>query len=389
MALIEGDENSNTLNGTAEDDAIYGYGAGDLLQGHGGNDSLYGGDGNDLLNGGLGNDLLDGGAGGATAAYYDGPNLVGPGVTVSLALQGQAQDTGGQGFDTLINIDTLYGTRRGDTLIGDDNGNGFIGAGGADLILAGAGDDLIIVSGGSGATVDGGEGQDLLRFWHAATGPLIEETPGPVTFSLALQGAPQDIGHGLLTVTGVEHLSGSRYGDTLIGDEQTNAIGGSLGDDRIEGGGGDDLLMGDRHYFFVQGGWVGDSAGADTLIGGAGNDTLYGGSGDDVLTGGDGSDVFVFRTITEGADLITDLDKHKHRGDVIDLSAIDANSGLEGDQAFVLAKHGLTGQAGEAALVYDHGSGLTSLMLDLDGDALADHTIYIAGKVENFDNFVL
>jgi Ca2+-binding RTX toxin-like protein len=387
MAVIIGDDNPNTLNGTPGDDEIFGLGGGDLLQGFGGDDSLYGGDGNDLLNGNLGNDLLDGGAGGGTAAFYDGPNTVGPGVTVSFALMGQAQNTG-QGFDTLINIDTLYGTRRGDTLIGDEHSQGFIGAGGPDLIQAGGGDDLIVLS-GTGATVDGGAGQDLLRFWHSTNPALPEETAGPVNVSLALQGGPQDTGQGVLTLTGVEHLSGSRYGDTLTGDEQVNHIGGSLGDDRIEGGGGDDSLMGDAHFFVVQGGWVGDSAGNDTLVGGDGNDTLLGGSGNDLLSGGDGADVFVFRAITEGADLIADLDKHHRKGDVIDLSAIDADATLAGDQAFVLAKKGLTGQAGEAALVYDKDTGLTSLMLDLDGDAVADHTIFIAGKFENFDNFVL
>jgi Ca2+-binding RTX toxin-like protein len=72
----------------------------------------------------------------------------------------------------------------------------------------------------------------------------------------------------------------------------------------------------------------------------AGNDTLIGGLGKDSLTGGVGADVFKFNSVSDSSalpkqsDIITDF-KHA-QGDKIDLSAIDANSVLAGDQAFIL-----------------------------------------------------
>ena len=77
---------------------------------------------------------------------------------------------------------------------------------------------------------------------------------------------------------------------------------------------------------------------ADKLSGGLGNDTLIGGLGKDNLTGGVGADIFKFNAInetaatTKNADTITDFKSSEK--DRIDLSAIDANSTLIGNQAF-------------------------------------------------------
>ena len=53
----------------------------------------------------------------------------------------------------------------------------------------------------------------------------------------------------------------------------------------VDGGAGNDLLMGDDGDDFIDGG-----AGNDTLFGGDDDDTLIGGDGDDQLTGGEGKD---------------------------------------------------------------------------------------------------
>jgi hypothetical protein len=75
--------------------------------------------------------------------------------------------------------------------------------------------------------------------------------------------------------------------------------------------------------------------GNDTLIGGVGNDLLFGGAGIDLLTGGGGNDFFCFsgadlETGIENSDIITDF----KAGDRIDLSRIDSNQILPGNQAF-------------------------------------------------------
>ncbi len=85
--------------------------------------SSNGGAGNDRINGGFGNDPnLD------FAAYTDAAS----GVSVSLRLQFQAQDTGGAGMDTLERIEGLIGSVFADTLVGDDGENGLIGNAGRD-----------------------------------------------------------------------------------------------------------------------------------------------------------------------------------------------------------------------------------------------------------------
>ena len=77
------------------------------------------------------------------------------------------------------------------------------------------------------------------------------------------------------------------------------------------------------------------AAGNDTLNGGNGNDTLIGRAGSDNLTGGIGIDTFIYTVLGDSVganiDTITDF---LIGADKIDLSAIDANTGIAGNQAF-------------------------------------------------------
>lgn len=72
-------------------------------------------------------------------------------------------------------------------------------------------------------------------------------------------------------------------------------IRGGPGDDRLVGGSGNDLLIGEAGADRIQGGSGNDvlrgEAGADILHGGLGNDVLRGGFGNDVLIGGAGDDL--------------------------------------------------------------------------------------------------
>lgn len=76
----------------------------------------------------------------------------------------------------------------------------------------------------------------------------------------------------------------------------------------------------------------------DRLIGFSGNDKITGGWGKDILTGGRGADSFIFRSVSESAasvkaaDVITDFERGK---DKIDLSAIDAFSGTSANDTFI------------------------------------------------------
>jgi large repetitive protein len=77
---------------------------------------------------------------------------------------------------------------------------------------------------------------------------------------------------------GDDFLSGFIGDDTLNGGEGSDGIDAGEGNDIISGGAGDDFLNG--------------SLGNDILEGGDGSDTLNGGPGTDTLTGGAGADVF-------------------------------------------------------------------------------------------------
>ncbi|MDW5376381.1 cellulose binding domain-containing protein [Halomonas sp. HP20-15] len=127
--------------------------------------------------------------------------------------------------------------------------------------------------------------------------------------------------------------------------------------------------------------------GDDSLAGNAGDDRLIGGEGSDTLEGGDGADSFVFRSTFESgpddSDRILDFDFAE--GDIIDLSAIDANSALDGDQAFDWrGELGFTGAGGELRL-----SGAT-LQADVNGDGITDMAIeLVGGNVNGADGLIL
>ncbi len=156
------------------------------------------------------------------------------------------------------------------------------------------------------------------------------------------------------------------------GGRHDGAVYGGSGSDRLSGGAGADHLFGDHA------GPVPSDAG----------DRLDGRSGADVLTGGGGADLFVLSRIghstPEAPDLITDLQAI----DRIDLSRLDADTGMAGNQAFHLVAV-LSGAAGEAALAYDPSAGLTRLLLDVDGDGDADAVLLMSGDHHDFTGFIL
>ena len=341
MAIIIGTSGDDTLVGTADPDQIFGLDGNDALFGLDGNDELSGGDGHDFLRGGDGNDSLDGGngddflrgdlgddklhggAGFDRVSYAIG--AVG-GVTVDLNLQGVAQDTGSAGFDALLEIEHLTGTRFDDVLTGDSGDNwlwgGSDGSGvtGNDIISAGAGNDLVEVGTGN-HSLDGGSGIDTLSLF----GNGSDITPDGVNFSLLLQGTVQNTEQGMMNASGFENLSGSIHDDSLIGDGGANVLAGDQGNDQLFGGAGDDTLYGDGRILVDDHGLGGSgpittftdvaahfglAAGNDVLDGGRGDDVLDGGGGDDILTGGQGRDVFAFGS-DSGDDTLTDFRSHQ------------------------------------------------------------------------------
>jgi Ca2+-binding RTX toxin-like protein len=164
---VEGNAGDDTLEsngcafcsfiGNTGDDTFIGGASTDDFRGGPGNDTLNGLAGNDFLAPGAGDDIVDGGAG-----VDDVVNFIGAGVGISADLASGTAT--GQGTDTLIGIESIFGSDRADHLSGDANSNGLSGLGGADVLRGREGNDELV--GGFGPRDDvlyGGSGNDLLR----------------------------------------------------------------------------------------------------------------------------------------------------------------------------------------------------------------------------------
>jgi hypothetical protein len=201
-----------------------------------------------------------------------------------------------------------------------------------------------------GVHLDAGGHAKLAQAWYNA---VMRELP-------AQAGIPG--GNAVSLNAGERNIFGSQAVDRLAGDSLSNQIFGRGGNDVLVGRGGHDRMDG--------------GSGTDLLNGGAGNDVLAGSSGNDRMTGGSGNDRFDFNSIRDSGaasgarDLIVDF----RRGDKVDLSGIDANSGASGNQSFRIVS-GFTGSAGELTREKLGAGFLVSG--DVDGDGNADFAIQV------------
>ena len=271
--------------------------------------------------------------------------------------------TNGSDFEVLkkgTEYDTLYGGNADDELVGFAPFTSVYGGRGNDVVAAaffavsGAGNpdnpihgyvtfDLSSLGLGDHTTlasvVEGGDGTDVVLGSNGAD---------------VLYGGDGD-DSGIINFAGLEFMTAGLYG--------------GKGDDYLDGGRGDDLLDG--------------GTAADKLIGGDGNDTLIGGLGKDRLIGGDGADKFVLSGKLDsvkgiGRDVIKDFSHAEF--DKIDVSLIDANEKLVGDQKFkYIGDNAFTHHRGEL-----HEIQLANKTLvegDTNGDGKADFQIEVTGHL--------
>jgi Ca2+-binding RTX toxin-like protein len=343
----------------------------DVISGTPGDDTMTGGDGDDWMDGGGGGDLMHGGAGND---YMIGESF-----------------SFGAGWD-----DQLYGDAGNDTLEGLD---------GQDYLNGGDGDDVLDGYGGND-TFNGGAGADWFEqilSGYAAGADVIEDfVKGEDKLLLAIDGLTRpdfsavesivqdgadtvitykDVGTVRLPGVDASTIDESDFLFWVDGDDGSNSLEGASTNDRLSGNAGDDVLKGSAGADLLEGG-----TGADRLIGGKGADLLIGGADHDVLKGGEGADAFRYEALRDNGDRILDFDAAS--GDRIDLSAIDADAGQPGDQAFAFVSR-FDGHAGQATLSYDAAHDRTVLKLDVDGDGRGDFAIAISGHVGAETGWVL
>lgn len=354
MAKVFGTDSPDILDGwfdgvTDGADTIFGFG---------GNDWIFAQDGDDILQGGDGADILNGGDGIDTANYGDSP----AGVIVNLAT-GHGSGGTAEG-DELMSIENLTGSWFNDFLVGNYKANVLSGGWGNDSLNGGAGADIL----------NGDMGVDTANY---------VDSPAGVMVSLLWDSASGGDAEGD-DLNSIENLAGSGHDDSLFGNNGANVLWGRSGDDMLLGFGGADTLYGDERA----------ASGDDTLNGGAGDDILVGGRGADVLIGGSDADTFVWNSTAESAGLSnsgldilkTDviLDFNPAEGDLIDLHGVDANTTIDGNQAFgfigeYVAAGGFTAP-GQVAYFYNGSDTYVFLNTDADFDADFEMAIRLPGQ---------
>ena len=172
----------------------------------------------------------------------------------------------------------------------------------------------------------------------------------------------------------VDHAASS----TLYGGAGDDEIFGNDGQDLIYGGSGNDILHGNAGFDTVYGG-----SGDDVVFGNAMGDVLLGGLGADTITGGLGADSFVYQSVADGGDLVTDFTRGL---DHVDFSAIDADGVLAGDQALAwggttATAHGVWYQYDGAVANPDGSLGVTTVYADVNGDLAADFQVRLEGNL--------
>ena len=331
--VLLGLSGGDTLRGMGGDDYLDGGpGYQDHLYGGAGNDTLYGGAGGNRLDGGDGNDVLDGRGSGVDLADYSGASAA---VSVD---QAAGTATGGAGDDTLMGIETVWGSNYDDTLVGDSGANNLLGGAGNDSLDGGLGNDTLNATGND--TLQGGGGIDTVEF----SGVFL--TASLIT-GIATSTA------GTATLSGIENLWGTGFADSLTGDAGDNTINGWDGQDTLLGGAGNDSLFG--------------AYGGDVLVGGSGDDLLSGWIKDQVLWN-DGYDniavfsgVFADYTIAYGAGFATVTDSVAGRDGTDTLMTVTILQFADGMRSLFP----LTGTSGSDMLI---GTGLAETLDGLAGN---------------------
>ena len=337
----------------------------DVLIGAGVSTSFTLTDGADIVTGGVGDDRLNVQSLLTSSGFaWDGGDGMDT-LTIGVQVSGILTLTGG----TISNIETLdLGSSQGAVDLDASNfgSTGFQTVrGGNDfaantVIVRGSVFDLSAV-----ALADWGA-SDNFDIRGTDSADVITGTQGRDTF-LGTDGGDQINGSGGIDTI---NFGGSSAGVVVSFAAGTAAGGYAAGDilsglENLVGSGLDDVLTG--------------AAGVNNLTGGAGDDVLDGRQGADVLTGGAGDDTYFYsstlmsRAGSNNRDVIFNYSQIAGDDDVIDLSAIDANTGTGGNNTFSFV--GTITGAGQIQAVQSGGD--TIIQINTGGTLNADMEIVL------------
>ena len=377
-----------TLAGGDLDDELVGLAGSDQLWGHGGDDELDGGTGNDTMRGGAGDDDFFGGTGSDTAVYQGtwlDYAITGAGTLTIADMRGGSPD----GTDTVLSVENFRFAN------GTFTAAEVVDVAPTDIALSAS----TIAENSAHATVVGvlSSTDANAAVGDTATFTLLKSAGG----RFAISGTSLVVANGKLLdfESGASHQVTVRVTDakglafdevltvhltnvspeTILGTAAANVLRGGSDRDIIHGLGGADTLAG--------------GLGSDTLLGASGFDCLIGGFDRDVMTGGGNRDVFDFNFVGETGKTLATRDVIRDfshvQSDDIDLSTIDAMTGVFGNQKFAfIGQNAFSGAKGE--LHYKFAGAATLVEGDVNGDKQADFQIELAGhKVLVGGDFIL
>jgi Ca2+-binding RTX toxin-like protein len=317
-----------------------------IIRGGAGNDTIIGR--SDDTDGGDGDDIIYGdGRGGAGNDILDVSGLPAIGITIS----------GDAGWDI------LRGGGGDDHLSAGAEISFDVGTE-VDHLFGGAGNDFLFS--GFGDIVDGGQGFDTVGLSYVgASAGITGDT------AILHRGEPLVPGGG--TFNSIERFSDialTNFDDRMvIGDQKDSAT--------VRAWNGNDHLIGQEMSITMYGGNGNDflvgSTSFDVLYGEKGDDTLIGFLGADLLYGGEGSDRFIFNTL----DLLDRVMDFERGTDKIDVSDLDANTAVAGNQAFTfIGDAAFSGAAGELR-AYAGANNSYFIAGDVNGDRTADIMVQV------------
>jgi Ca2+-binding RTX toxin-like protein len=310
------------------------------------NETFYGYEGDDYIDGRLGADTMYGGTGDDQYVVENAGDSV-----IEYAAQGYDWVYSSISYTLPANVEILHlegsalngtGNELSNTLYGNANSN--------------------VLRGGAGADYLDGRGNNDTLYGGTDADRYIVYSAGDTVVEYANEGI--DTVYSLISYTlgaNVENLRLIAGGNVGTGNNLNNDIEGNAAGNTLSGGGGSDYLRG--------------QAGTDVLAGDAGADTLSGGAGADAFDWNLTAD---FGVTVATMDLIIDFNFAD--GDRIDLSGVDANAYVAGDQAFTfIGTAGFSGNPGE--INYYHSGGETIIQIQTGTSVDIEGGIRLSGTL--------